>query len=401
MSSIAETATSQRHSSATSAIALSSNARDDTFKASVSPLGESIVRDRQAWLNMPMRAGVQFPSLLYDWHDAWATTTSSAALVGARVVRVVDESGNLLGILPFAISRRSRRPVAVHRLEWPIGDLACPDHLDVPVSSASAATAIVQALHEIRWDILHLESLADDAPGAQRLAFALAEHGCRVEWGPGEMCPYIDLPSSWDSYLASLSPTRRQTIRRKERAFFREHTPRLVDYATDRFEEGWSHLVRLHHQHRQHDSAFGPEASKLQRAFATALGTRGHVWLTTLDVADTPVAAWYGFATGDTMCFYQCGRDPAWEHASVGQVLMGMMIRRAIEQGFRRFDFLRGDEPYKMTWTSTVRCDRVLVAYRRGLRGTFARRSDALVRFGRRTIRAFRSRSAGRAGIRS
>jgi CelD/BcsL family acetyltransferase involved in cellulose biosynthesis len=282
-----------------------------------------------------------------------------------------------------------------------MGDLACPDHLDVPMLSASAATGIVKALDRIQWDVLRLESLADDAPGAQRLASALAEHGCRVEWTPGEVCPYIDLPSSWDSYLASLSPTRRQTIRRKERAFFREHTPTLVDYATDRLEDGWSHLLRLHHQHRQRDSAFGPEPAELQRAFAGALAARGHVWLTTLDVAGTPVAAWYGFAAADTMCFYQCGRDPAWEHASVGQVLMGIMIRRAIEQGFRRFDFLRGDEPYKMTWTSALRCDRVLVAYRRGLRGTLARRGDALVRAGRRAMRAFRSRHAGLTAIKS
>jgi CelD/BcsL family acetyltransferase involved in cellulose biosynthesis len=311
--------------------------------------------------------------------------------MGARVVRLLDDSGNLLGILPFALSRRSNGPLAVRQLEWPLADLGCPDHLDVPVVSASAATAVVQALREVQWDVLHLESLAENAPGAQRFAAALAEHGYRVEWTPGEVCPYLDLPSSWDSYLASLSPTRRQTIRRKERALFREHAAMLVDYPADRLDAGWSHLLRLHHQQRQHGSAFGPNEAELQRAFAADLATQGRVWLTTLDVAGTPVAAWYGFAAGDSMCFYQSGRDPAWEHASVGQVLMGMMIRRAIEQGFRTFDFLRGDEPYKMTWTSTLRRDRILLAYRPGVRGALARQGEALARAARRAKRALRS----------
>jgi len=217
-----------------------------------------------------------------------------------------------------------------------------------------------------------------------------------IEWLPGELCPYIDLPDSWDAYLASLSPTRRQTIRRKERAFFREHAPTVVDYAPDRLDEGWSHLIRLHHRQRQHGTAFGPNDAKLQLAFAGALAPVGRVWLTTLNVGGTPVAAWYGFAAGDTMCFYQCGRDPAWEHASVGQVLMGIMIRRAIEKGFRTFDFLRGDEPYKMTWTSTLRSDQVLVAYRRGFRGALARQGDSLVRAVRRAGRALRARAASR-----
>jgi CelD/BcsL family acetyltransferase involved in cellulose biosynthesis len=251
-------------------------------------------------------------------------------------------------------------------------------------------------LHAIRWDVLHLESLADDAPGARRLAAALAEHGCRVEWTLGEVCPYIDLPDSWDAYLASLSPTRRQTIRRKERALFREHATTLVDYAPDRLDEGWSHLIRLHHRQREQGSAFGPNEAELQRTFASTLAGAGRIWLTTLDVGGTPVAAWYGFAAGDTMCFYQCGRDPEWEHASVGQVLMGMMIRRAIEKGFRTFDFLRGDEPYKMTWTSTLRRDQTLVAYRRGLRGAVARRGDALMRAARRAARALRSRAVSK-----
>ena len=401
MTSTAEAATSRRQLATRAVEAISTSTGDGTHNVSLGALRESLIHDRASWLDVACAAGSRFPSLLYDWHSAWAEVTDSTSLETAQVIRVVDETSGLLGILPLSISKRAGGPLALRRLEWPLEDLACPDHLDVPVVSATAASAIVRALLGLRWDALRLESLAHHSPGAQQLAAALTEQGCRVEWLPGEVCPYVDLPETWDSYLASLSPTRRQTVRRKERALFREHAVTVVDYAVDRLEEGWSHLLRLHHLYRPHDSAFGPNEARLQKAFAAALASQSRVWLTTLDVDGVPVAAWYGFATGDTMCFYQSGRDPAWEHASVGQVLMGIMIRRAIEHGFRAFDFLRGDEPYKMTWTSTKRDDRILVAYRASLRGVIASRSDGVMRAARRAIRLMRSGSVRPSGKRS
>jgi CelD/BcsL family acetyltransferase involved in cellulose biosynthesis len=397
MTSTAEAATSRRQLATRAVEAIAANSEHGTHNVSLGALRESLIHDRKSWVDVAYAAGIRFPSLLYDWHSAWAKVTDSTSLETARVIRV-DEASGLLGIVPFSISKRASGPLAVRQLEWPLEDLACPDHLDVPVVSATAARVIVRTLLGLPWDALRLEALAHHSPGAQRLASALSEQGCRVEWLPGEVCPYVDLPETWDSYLASLSPTRRQTVRRKERALFREHAVTVVDYATDRLEEGWSHLLRLHHLYRPHDSAFGPNEARLQKVFASALASQNRVWLTTLDVDGVPVAAWYGFATGDTMCFYQSGRDPAWEHASVGQVLMGIMIRRAIEHGFKAFDFLRGDEPYKMTWTSTKRDDRILVAYRATLRGVIASWSDGTMRAARRATRRMRPGSARQSG---
>src|SRR5204863_193458 len=83
-----------------------------------------------------------------------------------------------------------------------------------------------------------------------------------------------------------------------------------------------------------------PRVERLHRTFAAELSRQGRLWLTTLDLDGTPAAAWYGFADRDTVYFYQSGRDPRWEEKSVGVALMVKMIRRAIERGYRRFDFL-------------------------------------------------------------
>jgi len=53
-----------------------------------------------------------------------------------------------------------------------------------------------------------------------------------------------------------------------------------------------------------------------------------------------------------------------------------MMIRRAIDGGFRRFDFLRGDEPYKMSWTRSWRACYEVALIKPGPRGTMLRWLD-------------------------
>jgi CelD/BcsL family acetyltransferase involved in cellulose biosynthesis len=45
--------------------------------------------------------------------------------------------------------------------------------------------------------------------------------------------------------------------------------------------------------------------------------------------------------------YYQAGRDPAWNDASVGFVLLAHSIRAALEDGVREYRFLRGHEPFK------------------------------------------------------
>jgi CelD/BcsL family acetyltransferase involved in cellulose biosynthesis len=119
-----------------------------------------------------------------------------------------------------------------------------------------------------------------------------------------------------------------------------------------------------------------PRSERLQRQFAGELAKGRRLWLTTLDLDGKPAAAWYGFASDDTVYFYQGGRDPRLERESVGLVLMGMMIQRAIRRGYRWFSFLRGEDAYKRQWTSSERQTSEAVAFRAGWGGLWLRALD-------------------------
>ena len=317
------------------------------------------------------------PFMSWAWHQAWAHSASPEDVGESFVLMLSDRDKRARALLPMAVRPVRFRRAAVKALTWATGSVGCPDHLDFPVTDGAELQAMIPLLETLRWDVAILPGVGEQATNVARLVRGFADRGYATRRTLLDSCPYLDLPSSWDDYLASLSPTRRQTVRRKERRLIREHGMVVTDYAPDRLEEGWGHLSALHEDRWDGPGALGDvKVAGLLRQFSSLLAARGELWLTTLDLNGEPAAAWYGFTCFDTVYFYQGGRNPRWASLSVGAVLMGAMIRRAIERGYRRFDFLRGNDEYKRSWTSTERAIYEVVVFRPGWRRAWLRALD-------------------------
>jgi CelD/BcsL family acetyltransferase involved in cellulose biosynthesis len=346
-----------------------------------STLSHALALDSAVWDGVVARSGSSSPFMSWAWHRAWAQSAPAAEVDASEALLLRGPDGALHGLLPIRSCPVRFRRMWVPAVTWAVGDAGCPDELDVPALPEADLSALAAALEGLPWRVVILSNLAENAPNAERLCAALAARGHAVRQRPLWSCPQLELPGSWDDYLATLSPNRRQILRRKERSLRREHTVALTDYDADRLDEGWGHLVALHEQ--RWDGAGGgafrdPRSQDLQRRFAREMAQQQRLWLTTLDVDGRPAAAWYGFASGDTVYFYQGGRDPRWERESVGLVLMGVMIQRAIERGYRAFNFLRGDDAYKQQWTRSRRMTHEAVVFRSGWGGLWLRTLDAV-----------------------
>ena len=67
-------------------------------------------------------------------------------------------------------------------------------------------------------------------------------------------------------------------------------------------------------------------------------------------VGDRLIFAGAGFDDGTTCYFYNAGMDPDARDLSPGVTGTAAYIRDRLLAGRRRFDFLRGNEPYKYEW---------------------------------------------------
>lgn len=348
------------------------------------PLTDALALGPAAWELLEMHAATPSPFMSWAWHRAWTEAAPTAEVAASEALVLRGTDGRIQAMLPVLSRRVPFHRVPINALTWATGDMGCPDRVDVLALPDSSIAELAESLEALSWEVLILSNLASDAEMTGRLCKAMASRGYEIRRHKLWVCPYLALPGDWDQYLGTLTPTRRQTLRRKERQLARQHAFTITDYTGDRVEEGMAHLFSLHGRRWQDAGQVGggalasPAVQRLHRRFAAELAARDKLWLSTLDIAGEPVAAWYGFTWRDTVYFYQSGRDPQWERQSVGLVLMGAMIRRAITRGYTRFDFLRGADSYKQQWTATQRSTEEIMVFRRGFGGRVLRAIDTL-----------------------
>jgi CelD/BcsL family acetyltransferase involved in cellulose biosynthesis len=263
------------------------------------------------------------------------------------------QSGELVGLAPLMRSVEDG-----HRCVCFIGGLDVSDYFDILVRQGqetdtfSAFLDHVDALSD--WDVVDLHSVCAGSPTLTLLPDLARARGYTVSIKQEEVCPIIPLPATWDEYVDSLSKKDRHELRRKLRRLATEaegqwswrtvrDAAELPGALTDFFE--------LHAKSGPGKAGFWDES---RRAFfeinAAAMLAAGWLHLSFLELNGSRAATIYAYDYGDTMELYNSGYDPAHSYFSVGVLLVALGVQEAIAAGKRRFDFLRGSEPYKYTF---------------------------------------------------
>lgn len=166
-----------------------------------------------------------------------------------------------------------------------------------------------------------------------------------------EECPLLLAPGvGWEELLTARSRNFRQQVRRRERRLRRDHDVALrLTREPDELATDLTELFLLHRRRfdGRASNTFTAPRQLFHRDWARVCLSRGWLRLWTLGLDGLTVAAWYGFRFADVESFYQSGRDPDWDSASVGFALLAHTVRAALEDGLGEYRFLRGDEPYK------------------------------------------------------
>lgn len=339
-------------------------------------LREALALGESRWDALRTRAGSASPFTAWAWHDAWYASAAEDERNGAIVLAIFDRDGQLEAAIPLATRHVTHRRLGATALTWAVGDRGCPDHMEVLAAPTTPLDGLAEAIERMQWDMLQLDGIASDAVAAPRLRAALEGRGIVTVLRPQWPCPYIDLPTTWEEYLRSRPAKIRRNIGYRERSLFKQGPTSVSFYDGDDLELGWRHFRHLHDARWGGVGAFDDRLDALHRHFTASQSASGRLWLSTLNVAGEAVSAWYGFTDGDAVHCYQMGRSPEWNRFGVGRVHTGLMVQRAIAHGLRRFDFLRGDEPYKAEWATGTRWAQQMIAFRRSPKGRLLQLAD-------------------------
>jgi CelD/BcsL family acetyltransferase involved in cellulose biosynthesis len=235
-----------------------------------------------------------------------------------------------------------------------------------PADLAAAAEALAAYCatagdpeHPDPWDAVDLRRLRCADPAGDALAEAFGRREISRGWTMSveleDVCPVATLPSggTLDDVMGALGKKERHEIRRKVRRAEALGEVRLAD-AADPLAE-LPAFIDLHQKRWGETGLFpdtpgGAQSRVFLRRLFELLGPGGPLHLAFLTVGGQRIAAGLTFESPDALLYYNAGVDPDARELSPGVLMIERYLRRALERGNTRLDFLRGDEPYKYEW---------------------------------------------------
>lgn len=157
-----------------------------------------------------------------------------------------------------------------------------------------------------------------------------------------EVCPFLLLPASWEDYLHTLTSKLRHELRRKIK---RAAGIRLYELNADRLGSFLELMARSGIKKRQF---LTNDIRSFFNDIARSFARQGWLRMCCASLGSTPVAALFSFHRGSRVFLYNSGYDPQYTHLAPGIVTIALDIQKAIEEGFSGYDFLRGEEDYKL-----------------------------------------------------
>lgn len=327
------------------------------------PLVERIsLEDIQRW-----NALAANPFQRWEWLGSWWRAYQQKHML---YVLKVQRDGETIAFAPWFLEKR----VGLGRtLQFLGSGKVCTDHLSLLVSAddrQEVCDAIARWLIDVNterqfvvpkgliWDAIEFIGVDKDDPTMNCLAEAMRSHGLTVDQADGMGCYVIDLPDDWGDYVQMRSKSGRREIRQSQKNV--ENGVIAVHKVRDEQELDavWDQFVDLHQRRRHASGTTGcfdhPPFGTFLRNAASELLQAELLELTLASIDGVPVAAQFALVDDDCWYFYQSGMSPDASQLRPGLSVFCHAIRETIQAGRKRFDMMRGDEPYKQRWRAEL-----------------------------------------------
>jgi CelD/BcsL family acetyltransferase involved in cellulose biosynthesis len=325
---------------------------------------------KEQWTHLHERArGTIFQS--YLWNHTWWSIYGNPHEI--RIILAIHEE-EVVGILPLFREQVGPGPLRLTRLRFFGTRYIYGEYTPLILPSLlrevteAFGTYCAEEVSSGRADVVELYRLPGDRPSTEMLFTALCRHGVCARF-KRKVIPRAVMPTppSWDAYLHRLAPIERTMLQRRQKSLAKAGVELEVVDDLNRWTDAFDELVSLHRASwhpRGFDGYFeGLQGFEEFNRRVTYAGMQQHVArLYFLKHEGRRFAAVQAFIVHDQCCFYLSGLDRTHPlvRYSPGKVLLAEVIRDAINERRREFDFQGGDEEYKYrlggdpTWFSRI-----------------------------------------------
>ncbi len=292
--------------------------------------------------------------LTWEWLYTWAECFPDEKR--RLFILLVYMNNELVGIAPWCIRHAQLGFIHLRQIEF-LGTLgASSDYLDVFSKKGREREVAVEIyqflLGEVSsaWDSLMLEDVPSNSLFLLHFADKVEEDGKYVEITRGAFCPYVSLPESTDDLMATLSQNRRHQYRRDLKILQSPNNVLHQSFVGKQIEPVLDDFVSFFSDKKgySNDSFFS-----FLKKFALKSVENRWVQIDMLMSDTSKIACFYQLRYQDSVFGYLMVTDKSFNpKLSVGNILLGLCLEKAISEKISIYDFLRGTEAYKFHWTN-------------------------------------------------
>lgn len=309
------------------------------------------------------------PSTSFEWTQALLRHRLVAGdqffLVG------VTRGSETAALLPLVV-RPTRLFGGRLRVLCPIADFR-NTHSDVLSGSLDEATVstLLATLYDlpVRWDVFRLSNVLETDPLIGYFASAVRHRPLSSMVRDAHASYFLELPASYEHYLASRSSKFRNYLRRVERKIAMQTDVGVSEFtAPDEVEHGYELLLdieRASWKHAQGSAiSSAPQATGFFRDLCRGAAKRGRLHLHVMSIGGRPAAYNLGYVHDSTYSYLKTSFVEALKPLGVATFLRARLIRSLIEKGLKVVDFPAQPHEWERQWTETVRWHKKLTLYR-------------------------------------
>jgi CelD/BcsL family acetyltransferase involved in cellulose biosynthesis len=299
--------------------------------------------------------------LTHEWLSSWWEVFGDNRRLS--LMTVID-GRQILGIAPLTITNVIDKAGFTLRKLTFIGD-GLTDYQDFLIADERREEVLRALINSIvdgseDWDAIHFRNMRGDSPDLPILREAFGETSLELVERVNIRSPYIPIDRPWTEYYGALGKNLRSEIRRRlnhlarmgKAEFIRLHEIDDVAGALDTIK---SIHVKCRRAKGEISSYMNEKRFRFAFLILKRFGDRKWLDIVFLKLNDQVIAYYLGFIYGNIVYFWNTGWDPEFSAASPGKLLLHYWIQDSFAQGYREFDFMVGEEPYKLQWTNLVR----------------------------------------------
>lgn len=319
------------------------------------------------WKELLAKSNSDTIFLSWEWLFSWAECYLNENR--KLFVLAVYDDGELIGIAPWYINHVHGKLFTLKQIEFLGTPDAGSDYLDVFIKKGKEKEVTTTMYNFLLndaasyWDCIKLNDIPANSQFLLHFLNKIEDAGKYAEISYSSFCPNIILPKTTEDFLSGLSSNRREQFRRHWKVLKKDSNVNHQSYLSEDIEKGLREFLNLY---KKKSDYWNEQFDSFVQKFASRSKDKGSIQIDFLSANGNNMTGLLHLRYQNTLLMYLMAVDKAFNpKISIGNILVGLCINKAIDDGFSNYDFLKGTEHYKFHWANSGKTSVNIIFYQK------------------------------------